>query len=49
MAPLVLTGPPSVTGYGGGRARVQEVVAFWPALVAKSAVDPHVVMQVRSV
>ena len=49
MAPLVLTGPPSVTGYAGGRARVQEVVAYWPALVRKDAVDPGVVTEVRDV
>jgi hypothetical protein len=49
MAPLVLTGPPSVTGYAGGRAKVQEVVAYWPALVAKRAVDRHVAVEVRAV
>lgn len=49
MPPLVLTGPPSVTGYAGGRARVQEVVAYWPALVSKAAVDPHVRSEVRPV
>jgi hypothetical protein len=46
MAPLVLTGPPSVTGYVGGRARVQEVIAYWPALVSKAAVDPFVRVEV---
>jgi hypothetical protein len=49
MAPLVLTGPPSVTGYAGGRARIQEMVAYWPALIPKSAVDPHVRVEVRDV
>jgi hypothetical protein len=49
MAPLVLTGPPSVTGYAGGRARVQALVAFWPALIARSAVDPHLRVEVRDV
>jgi Acyclic terpene utilisation family protein AtuA len=49
MAPLVLTGPPSVTGYAGGRARVQEVMAYWPALIRKDAVDPHVRVEVRQV
>lgn len=49
MPPLVLTGPPSVTGYAGGRARVQEVVAYWPALVAREAVDPHVRVEVLQV
>ena len=49
MAPLVLAGPPSVTGYAGGRARVQEVIAYWPALIAKRAVDPLVTVEVRAV
>ena len=31
IAPLVLTGPPSVTGFAGGRPAVEEVVAYWPA------------------
>ncbi len=42
IAPLVLTGPPSVTGFGEGRPRVREVAAFWPALVPRAAVDPFV-------
>ncbi len=42
IAPLVLTGPPSVTGFAGGRPRVQEIVAYWPALVLRSAVEPFV-------
>ena len=49
MAPLVLTGPPSVTGYAGGRARVQEVIAFWPALIPKQVVEPHLRVQVVDV
>jgi len=49
MPPLVLTGPPSVTGYAGGRARVQEMVAYWPALIAKDAVDPFVGTEVHDV
>jgi hypothetical protein len=42
IAPLVLTGPPSVTGFAGGRPRPQEVLSFWPALLAKSALEPIV-------
>ncbi len=42
VAPLVLTGPPSATGFAGGRPRVQEVVAYWPALIDRAAVEPHV-------
>ena len=42
IAPLVLTGPPNVTGFAGGRPRVQEIVAYWPALIPKTAVEPVV-------
>jgi hypothetical protein len=42
LAPLALAGPPTVTGFGGGRPKVEEVVAYWPALMPKSAVAPKV-------
>lgn len=42
LAPLVLTGPPNVTGFAGGRPRVQEIVAYWPALMPKRVVTPIV-------
>ena len=42
IAPLVLAGPPTVTGFAGGRPRVQEVVAYWPALIDRTAVEPFV-------
>jgi hypothetical protein len=42
IAPLVLTGPPSVTGFAGGRPKVEEIVAYWPALVDKSVVQTAV-------
>lgn len=42
LAPLVLTGPPTVTGFAGGRPKVEEIVAYWPALILKSAVAPRV-------
>ena len=42
LAPLVLNGPPSVTGFAGGRPKVEEVVAYWPALVDKRVVAPRV-------
>ena len=41
IAPLVLTGPPSVTGFAGGRPRVQEIVAYWPALIDRTVVEPR--------
>ncbi|HJQ20707.1 MAG TPA: DUF1446 domain-containing protein, partial [Gemmatimonadaceae bacterium] len=42
IAPLVLNGPPSVTGFAGGRPKVEEIVAYWPALIDKRAVQPNV-------
>ncbi|MBU2445335.1 MAG: DUF1446 domain-containing protein [Bacteroidetes bacterium] len=42
IAPLILTGPPSVTGFAGGRPRPSEVIAFWPALIRKELVKPEV-------
>jgi hypothetical protein len=42
IAPLVLTGPPSVTGFAGGRPAVQQIVAYWPALIARDLVKPQV-------
>jgi hypothetical protein len=42
IAPLVLNGPPSVTGFAGGRPKVEEIVAYWPALVDKTVVRTHV-------
>jgi hypothetical protein len=49
IAPLVLTGPPSVTGYATGRPRVDEIVAFWPALIDRGAVEPHVRVEILAV
>lgn len=45
IAPLILTGPPSVTGFAGGRPRPSEVIAYWPALMPKTAVMPDVVVE----
>jgi len=42
IVPLVLNGPPSVTGFAGGRPKVEEIVAYWPALVDKSVVQTKV-------
>jgi hypothetical protein len=42
LAPLVLNGPPSVTGFAGGRPKVEEIVAYWPALVDKRVVRTEV-------
>lgn len=42
IAPLVLTGPPGVTGFAGGRPKVEEIVAYWPALIPKTEIRPRV-------
>jgi len=49
IAPLVLTGPPSVTGFAGGRPRVQEIMAYWPALIRREAVESLLRVAVRDV
>jgi hypothetical protein len=38
IAPLILNGPPSVTGFAGGRPKPEEIVAYWPALIDKTQV-----------
>jgi hypothetical protein len=48
IAPLVLTGPPGVTGFAGGRPKPSEVIAYWPALIPKSLVRPKVIVEDRS-
>jgi hypothetical protein len=45
IAPLILTGPPSVTGFAGGRPKPSEVVAYWPALISKKLVEPEIVVK----
>jgi hypothetical protein len=42
LAPLILTGPPTVTGFAGGRPKAKEVISYWPALIPKTAVSPKV-------
>ena len=42
LAPLGLNGPPTVCGLGSGRPKVEEIVAYWPALMPKSAVSPQI-------
>ena len=42
IAPLILTGPPAVTGFAGGRPKVEEIVAYWPALIPKTEITAKV-------
>jgi len=44
LAPLILNGPPTVTGFAGGRPKVEEIVAYWPALIPKAEITPTVTM-----
>ncbi|MCL7926706.1 MAG: DUF1446 domain-containing protein, partial [marine benthic group bacterium] len=47
LAPLILAGPPTVTGFAAGRPRVQEVMAYWPALIDRTAVEDELRVEVR--
>ncbi|MFN7941754.1 MAG: acyclic terpene utilization AtuA family protein [Thermoanaerobaculia bacterium] len=49
IAPLVTAGPPGVTGFAGGRPKAQEVVAYWPALLARQEVEPRLAVSVETV
>jgi hypothetical protein len=42
LVPLVLSGPPTATGFGDGRPPVREVVAYWPALVPRELIAASV-------
>ena len=42
LIPLVLSGPPTGTGYGEGRPSVREVVAYWPALIPREEIETEV-------
>jgi hypothetical protein len=35
-----------VTGFAGGRPRVQEVMAYWPALIDRTAVESELRVEV---
>jgi len=42
LIPIALNGPPAITGLGAGRPKVEEIVAYWPALIPKEMVAPEV-------
>ena len=42
IAPLILTGPPAVTGFAGGRPKVEEIMAYFPALIPKTLIQTKV-------
>jgi hypothetical protein len=47
IAPLITAGPPGVTGFAGGRPKAQEVVAYWPALLARDEVEGRIEVSVE--
>ena len=44
IAPLITNGPPGITGFAGGRPKVQEVISYWPTLISKDIVKTNVRM-----
>ena len=49
IAPLILTGPPNVTGFAGGRPKPSDVVAYYPALIKKEFIDSRLKVEILSV
>ena len=48
-ARLVPAGPPGVPGFAGGRPKPQEIVAYWPALLAREEVESRIEVTVEEV
>ena len=46
LAPLILAGPPTVTGFAGGRPKIHDVMAYWPALIDREVVERVVEVEV---
>ena len=42
LMPYITAGPQGTTGYAEGRPRVHPVFRYWPCLIARDAVVPHV-------
>ena len=42
MIPLVTSGPQGVTGYAEGRPRVHPIFRYWPCLISREQVQPHI-------
>jgi hypothetical protein len=45
LAPLALNGPPVVTYPSSGKPKVEEVIAYWPALIPKKEVAAQVTVR----
>jgi hypothetical protein len=48
LMPFVTAGPQGTTGYAEGRPRVHLVLRYWPCLIPRSAIAPHVEMLVST-
>ena len=46
IVPLALNGPPVVTYLSSGRPKVEEVIAYWPALIPKSELAGRISVEV---
>ena len=46
LAPLILAGPPTVTGFAAGRPKIHDVMAYWPALIDRDVVESVVQVEV---
>ncbi|HXU44488.1 MAG TPA: acyclic terpene utilization AtuA family protein [Thermoanaerobaculia bacterium] len=49
IAPLITAGPPGVTGFAGGRPKPQEVIAYWPALLAREEIESRIEVDVEEI
>jgi hypothetical protein len=48
LMPFITAGPQGTTGYAEGRPRVHPVFRYWPCLIARDALVPHVEMLERA-
>jgi hypothetical protein len=48
IAPLALNGPPVVTYLSSGRPKIEEVIAYWPALIPKAELAGRVLVEVAA-
>ena len=42
LAPVITNGPPGITGFSGGRPKIQNIIAYWPTLIAKNLIKSRV-------
>ena len=42
IAPLITNGPPGITGFAGGRPKVQDVYSYWPSLIDKNMISTNI-------